>query len=301
MNIPAKEFSKRMADEGVYLRTGPFTVHVCSSIDTLSAGLAKMYSEYVLPERPEFCDFHISLKAAGGLRRWYRPQVNFYFDGFKPFMPLPLEQAFPMFEWSLNWCIANHAHQYLIVHAAVVEKNEKAVILPAPPGSGKSTLCAALVSRGWRLLSDELALLSVPKGELIPIPRPVNLKNESIDIMQSYAPDAVFSPRVHDTNKGTVALMKAPLESVSRSQEWARPALVILPKYVPGASPELKSRSKARTCLELGQNSFNFSVLGQPGFDVVADLVDRCDCYEFSYSQLDDAISIFNQLVGDSK
>jgi predicted ATPase len=30
------------------------------------------------------------------------------------------------------------------------------VILPAPPGSGKSTLCAALVTRGWRLLSDEL-------------------------------------------------------------------------------------------------------------------------------------------------
>jgi predicted ATPase len=33
----------------------------------------------------------------------------------------------------------------------VVERDGHALILPAMPGSGKSTLTAALVQRGWRL------------------------------------------------------------------------------------------------------------------------------------------------------
>ena len=43
--------------------------------------------------------------------------------GILPFAPLPLDQAFPMLEWGLNWCVSAHCHQYLIFHAAVVEKS----------------------------------------------------------------------------------------------------------------------------------------------------------------------------------
>ena len=57
-----------------------------------------------------------------------------------------------------------HAHQYLIIHAAVVEKNGLAAILPAPPGSGKGTLTAGSVLSGWRLLSDELTLIDRLSG-----------------------------------------------------------------------------------------------------------------------------------------
>jgi hypothetical protein len=41
----------------------------------------------------------------------------------------------------------------------VLERGGRALLLPAPSGSGKSTLCAGLAFNGWRLLSDELALL----------------------------------------------------------------------------------------------------------------------------------------------
>ena len=72
-----------------------------------------------------------------------------------------MAQGFAMFEWGLNWVVANHAHQFAIVHAAAVEKDGRGFIFPGAPGSGKSTLCAALVSRGWRLLSDEMAMISL--------------------------------------------------------------------------------------------------------------------------------------------
>lgn len=283
--------------KGLCFSVGPFAVSIKTSIPSVIEGISLLYSYYFTADTDAFTDYHISLDRAGGFRRWFRPQVNFNFDGHKPFKPLPLSQALPNFEWGLNWCIANHAHQYLIIHAAVVEKNGFAAILPAPPGSGKSTLCAALVNRGWRLFTDELAMISLESGHLVPIPRPVNLKNDSIDIIQAFAPAAVFSKKVFDTNKGTVSLMKAPDESVLRCKEEAKAAWVIFPRYKPGVDAVLVNKPKAQSCMALAQNAFNFNVLGSKGFKVLSSVVDASECFDFSYSQLNEAVEIFDHLA----
>ena len=33
------------------------------------------------------------------------------------------------------------------------------------------------------------------------------------------------------------------------------------------------------------------------GFDALADMVERCDCYDFRYSRLDDAVATFDNLL----
>jgi len=184
----------------------------------------------------------------------------------------------------------------LIIHAAVVEKDGCAAILPAPPGSGKSTLCAALVSQGWRLLSDELAMIRTIDGRLVPLPRPISLKNGSIDIIRRYAPQAILSRAVSDTTKGTVAHLKVPVDSIARAAEVARPAWVIFPKYEAGAAPLLEPISRARSFMRVAENAFNYSLLGASGFDALAGIIDASLSYQFTYSKLDDAIDIFSKL-----
>ena len=175
-------------DRGLDLKIGPFWANLVSPLSQVSAGLSLLYADYPAGHADGVPDFHIELRPPGLLRTWLRPQTNFYLDGHSPFKPLPKDQAFAMFEWGLNWCVANYAHQYLNIHAAVVERDGMALILPGEPGSGKSTLCAALISQGWRLLSDEMTLVNVGNGRITPIPRPVALKNQSIDIIQSLSP-----------------------------------------------------------------------------------------------------------------
>ena len=263
-------------------------------------GIGLLYADYPLTEQSDFADFHVSLVSPANLRHWFKPQALFLFDGIPIFKPLPLDQAYPMLEWGLNWCVYSHANDYLIIHAAVVERGGYAAILPAPPGFGKSTLCAALVNRGWRLLSDELALVRVSDGSLIPLPRPVSLKNKSIAIIRDYAPNAVLSPPVSDTLKGIVAHMKAPADSIRCATKTAQAAWVIFPNYQAGSPARLETLPQSCAFMRVADNAFNYSRLGVTGFETMAGLIDTCQCYDFTYSNLDDAIETFSALKPSS-
>jgi len=203
-----------------------------------------------------------------------------------------------MFEWVMNWCVSNKAHSYLIIHAAVLERGGRAFILPAPPGSGKSTLCAALVCRGWRLLSDELALVRPADLAMLPLPRPVSLKNASIDVIRAWDPQAVFGPAVPETSKGTIAHMRAPRASVAAALETARPTHIVFPRYEAGAQTRLAPVPKARLFTRVADNAFNYTVLGATGFDTLGRLADACAGFDFGYSSLDEAMAVFDTLAG---
>ncbi len=297
-SLSRDEVGRRLHHGGLRLQTGEFTFRIQSGIPSVAEGISLLYADYPLAPQDQFADFHVSLQSAGGVRRWWRRQVLFDNDGHAPFKPLPLAQAFPMLEWGLNFCVSNRVNGYLIFHAAVVEKGGRTAILPAPSGSGKSTLCAALVSRGgWRLLSDELALVRLDTGELTPLPRPVSLKNASIGIMRGYAPDAVFSREVHDTVKGSVAHMKAPAASVARAREPARPGWIVFPQYQVGTVATLTPVAPAEAFMRLAGNAFNYDLLGAAGFDTLGRLTDAAPAHEFTYSSLDEALALFDRLA----
>lgn len=268
-----------------------------SKLALVANGIALQYADHPVEPDDGFADFNVHVKSPAGIRRWFQPQVLFQFDSNTPFSPLPAAQAFPMLEWGLNWCVSSYCNQYLCIHAAVIEKNGRAAILPAPPGSGKSTLSAGLICRGWRLLSDELTLIDPSTGRIIPLVRPVSLKNASIDVIRRFSPDSVFSPGVKDTVKGTVAHMKPPIESVRRAFEPAQPGWMILPRYQAGAPARLAPLSKGQAFMQLAENAFNYSLHGRRGFETLANLIDTSGCYEFTYSRLEEAVDVFETLA----
>ena len=298
-DLPPAGLRQRLHSEGVYFRTGAFTACLSTTLEQVAASFELLYADYPLVEGP-YADFHVEVAPPRGLRRWIRPQVQFLADGNSPFMGLPRDQAFPVLEWGLNWCVSNFAHYYLIIHAAVIEKNGHAAILPAPPGSGKSTLCAALVNRGWRLLSDELTLIRRSDSLLVPLPRPVSLKNGSIPLIKAYAPDAVFSPSVSDTVKGTVAHMKAPAQSIALADQAALPGWIIFPRYQAGAPLTLTPVARPRAFMRVAENAFNYAQLGVEGFDALAGVIRQSDCYDLHYSSLDEAVAAFDRLASQA-
>lgn len=257
-----------------------------------------MYSHYPLASPDEYVDFDLQIAAGARLRRWLKPQARFVLEGETVFEPLPANHAYALLEWAMNACVSGTAHQYLTVHAAVIERHGLAAVLPAPPGSGKSTLCATLVHAGWRLLSDELTLLSMRGAPSVtPLVRPISLKNRSIEVMAEWVPGGVFSAVTHDTAKGRVAHLMAPRAHVARMHEPALPRWVVFPRWEAGAEASLTPRKRSSALLDLARNSFNYAVLGEPGFRRLATMVDQCGCFDFRYSRLEDAVRLFNGLA----
>jgi len=293
--IEAGDLRRSLSKSGLRIRTGPFVCHVQSPFQNIADGVQLFYKDFTC-ESEGFADFHLKLVRPANLHRVWRPQVTCSLNDESPFSPLPSDQAFAVFESLLNWSIYTTTYNYLIIHGATVERNGFAAILPAPPGSGKSTLCAALVSRGWRLLTDELTLVSPASGLISALARPISLKNNSIDVLQDYAPEEVFGPKIYNTIKGTIAHMGPPSESVARMHEAAVPGWLIFPKYQAGASTSVASLPKGQAFMRLSSGLVNYPVLGAQGFEALTQLIDRTDCFNFTYSNLDEAIAWFGAL-----
>jgi HprK-related kinase A len=271
---------------------------VRSPFRAVRLAVALHYAHHEVVTAEQFADFHISVKPPVSIRRWLKPQALFQFDHRCPFNPLPAEQALPLLEWGLNWCVSAHSHQYLTVHAAVVERRGRALILPAPPGSGKSTLCAALVARGFRLLSDELALVDIRNGMIFPIPRPISLKNQSIRLIARFWPNAAMSATVQNTLKGSVTHVQPPRESVEMGKQAALPGWVVLPTYRADHPTSMRGVSKAAAFMRLVDCAFNYAIHGRRGFETVAQLASVSRCYEFTYGgDLDEAVRAFEALT----
>jgi hypothetical protein len=296
LTVPECQARLRSA-EGLAVRTGPFAARMRTALPEVGAAIARLYGDHPLLADDDFVDFRVGVRRPSGLRAWWHPQVVFELDGQAPFNPLPGDQGFPLLEWGLNWCVYGLCHQYLTLHAAVLERNGRALILPAPSGSGKSTLCAGLLFGGWRLLSDELTLICPQTGDIVPIPRPVSLKNQSIGVIESLAPQVEFGSRVHETSKGTVAHFKPPVDAVRRAGERAIPGWVVLPKYVPEQPATLRPLEKSRTFMHLVENAFNYDVYGAEGFQLLGSVIERTSCFSFEYGHLPEAVELFNRLA----
>lgn len=285
------------SSDGLGFHIGPFAVRVRSRLQVIADHISEMYGCYPVSDS-RFADLHFSVDSPSSIRSIFRKQVNFRFEDEYPFKPLPFDQARPLFEWGLNWCIATTAHQYLMIHAAVVAKEDRCALIPGRPGAGKSTLCAALVASGWRLLSDEMALIHMDDGTIWPIPRPVSLKNASIDIIRERSGEIHMGPSFTDTHKGTVAHMRAPQASIDAANTPSNAAWVVYPQYAAGVELSSNLISPCQSTLKLADDSFNFPLLGAQGFEVLADLAMVCNSFELRYSKLDDAIIWFDSLRG---
>ncbi len=289
------ELRRRLSGPGLFLQLPPYVVQIRSRIARVADAVHRLYSAYALADVSQVPDFRVELRSPFLRRLIGRPQVRYLLDGFEPFKPLPLEQAHALLEWGLNWAVGNEDQTHLTLHAGVVERQGRALILSGDTGAGKSTLTAALAFSGFRLLSDEMCLLSPVDGRVQPVPRPISLKNRSIEVIRGRFPQVQFSDIAHDTHKGSIAHARPPQAALDQAAERPLPALIVFPQYQSGAGLQVSPVPRGEALLRCQREAFNFHVLGERAFDTLLATVQRCQCLALRYDDLDAAINFLRQ------
>lgn len=270
----------------VTIDCGQFRFHLQEVPGFVREPLHLMYGDQWSEAASGPTDFRISLRCDSLLRRFVRRQLTFYCDQHAPFRPVPRSQAFPVLEWGMNWCMAAHDYTRLLIHAAVLVRNGQAVIFPAVPGAGKSTLAAYLSFHGWDLYSDEMAVVDIASGTVSPLFRPVCLKNDSIRLIRQDFSDAVLTGIARDTRKGDIAHLKAVSWQRFKTFGDAKVVAVVFPQYKAEAGFRVQSLSQLQAFRQICSHAFNYNILGRPGFAGISRLVEGARHYSILYSEL---------------
>ena len=281
---------------GFHLSVGPVSFRVGSAWPAPVAALRQLSAGY--PEG-EMADFTVRLEPVTPWRRWLRPSVAIEGDYVLPdAAPLPLAHGLVAAEMGMNLQMALGERRYLLLHAASVEKDGRALILTGESGAGKSTLAAWLGEHGWRFMGDEFALLEPETGLLFPFPRAVSLKNESIEAMRAFVYKDRFGPRLEGTPKGTIQHVRPNDEAVARMAEPARPALILFPRF--GHAAEIRPVGAAEAFMRLTQASTNYVALGERGFEALTGLVQDCRALALDYPHGDKAAELIELIWSEA-
>lgn len=272
------------------VQIGPVAFRIGSAWRSPLDALARLYTDYPAPA-DGLADFTVRLEPDKPWRRHLRPAVAIRGDYILPdAAPLPLAHGLLAAEMGMNLQMALGQKRYLLLHAATVEKDGRALLMTGESGAGKSTLAALLGERGWRLMGDEFALLDMATGALLPFPRAISLKNGAIRVLEAEADPARFGPRLAGTPKGEIRHLIPRADALARMGEGAKPSLILFPRY--GGAAAVRGVGPAEVFMRLTQASTNYVSLGRRGFDALTGLIKSTPALAIDYPDTDSAVGL---------
>lgn len=165
------------------------------------------------------------------------------------------------------------------VHAAVVERHGKAVVLVAPAGTGKSTLTLALLHAGFRYLSDELAPFDLVTLQVMPYPHALCLKAEP--------PEPFKLPKGAIRTLNTIHIPTDYLPAAALSEPVPLAAVFFIHRGGDaGPKALLREVGSAEAAVRLYANALNALAHSGDGLDAAVRIVLNVPCYELDSTDL---------------
>jgi hypothetical protein len=200
--------------------------------------------------------------------------------------------------WALNQEVVGRATGSLLVHAAAAERDGAVVVLPGDQGSGKSTLVAGLLRRGYRYVTDEALAIDTATGRLRPYPKALSLEEGSWPLFPEMIPDLSAAQQTYAGAQWHIPAAHLGAKTMAPD---AVPRVVLSPRYRAGAPTAVKPLRPAEGLVLLVENSFNGAGWGQRGLSAAAALVRGCPVIgELSIGNLEAACDLVDLAMDEA-
>lgn len=219
-----------------------------------------------------------------------------WFDGEPIVVEGDRAHALAMLLWHVNREVVARSGHLVLLHAAGATAREgDGIVMPAAMESGKSTLVAALVRAGFGYLSDEVVAVDPATLDLIAYPKALSLDAGSWPLLPELAPSVDPAVRPHLPHQWQV-----PADDIRAGATVTRaaPALIVAPRYRPGATARIDRLRPADALMLLASCAFGLPDSAERDLRVLGRLAERCACYELTMGDLDDACALVSSLAG---
>jgi hypothetical protein len=188
------------------------------------------------------------------------------------------ERAKPLARLLLKW---HNDQDVQVIHTGLVASDGKGILFAGKSGSGKSTSSLACICAGFGYLSEDyVGLESRPDGSFVghSLYNSVFLETSHLERFSELKPYAIKGRAPHEL-KSVVILSQVFLEQLERSVPIRALALL---RVADAPMAKFRPASKGEALLALGPTSLlqiPNRKLGAPGFNKLAELVERLPCF----------------------
>jgi hypothetical protein len=191
--------------------------------------------------------------------------------------------------------VVRRERKHLLIHAGAAGRGGRGCLFPSEAGSGKTTLIASLVTRGFVCFSDDKAAVDLQTLDLVPFAWPLRIKEGA------GSPPVPLDGRLRRGWYGPDP-EAYPARYLIPREEWIGRvplpvSLLLFPLYRPGAKTHMERMSGAQAAMGLARHSFNFLSLGKRGFDTVTEIARRTQAYRLEYSDIKEALEEISRMV----
>ncbi|MGH9178396.1 MAG: PqqD family peptide modification chaperone [Acidimicrobiales bacterium] len=204
-----------------------------------------------------------------------------------------LADALDAFMMFVNQRVVSAREDVLSIHAAGVVVDGVGVVMPAPSGGGKTTLCARLVQQGAAYLSDESVGLA-PDGMVLGYPKPLGFKRGTLESFGDVDLSDV------DLGAGPQSVWQVPPARLgAHTAATAVASLVVLPRFAALAPLRTDRVTRAVAAQELISQALNLRTFGTAGaLAVVGRVVAGCTGWAVSFGDGRDAAAAVLEVAG---
>lgn len=201
---------------------------------------------------------------------------------------------------SLEWAVNNAAVEslgarYLLFHAGAVARRGCGILLPAPAGSGKTTLVAGLIAAGFTYFSDEVGVLDPSDSALLPFAKSLCVKEGSHATLSRIYPR--LRQAIPRRRFGGRSVWFLPPPPASAASGPAPLRYVVFPSYVAGASTVIEPLSPSAALARLMEQSFSLPRHGATGMRALVTSLARAECYTLTLGSVHDAVVLLDELT----